>query len=175
MKPFKTRAQARYDKGDYWWELRACDYYGEFGKPKIIYPDIAKESRIAFDTTGLLVTNTVWLLPSDDKYLLGVLNSSLIFNYYKYFASVLGDANRGGRLRWFRQDVLNLPIRAIDFDNPADVAMHDKMVMLVDEMLDRHRQLPGLTGEGRKIAERLIETVDGEIDALVYQAVWLER
>ncbi|MXX82527.1 MAG: N-6 DNA methylase [Chloroflexi bacterium] len=175
LKPFKARAQTRYDKGDYWWELRACDYYDEFAKPKIIYPDIAKESRIAFDTTGLLVTNTVWLLPSEDKYLLGILNSSLIFNYYKYFASVLGDANRGGRLRWFRQDVLNLPIRTIDFDNPADVAMHDKIVDLVDEMLERHKQLPGLTGEGRKMAERLIATVDGEIDALVYRLYGLSE
>ena len=36
-------------------------------------------------------------------------------------------------------------------------------------MLDRHKQLPSLKGEGRKIAERLIKTVDDEIDALVYR------
>ncbi|MYD38276.1 MAG: hypothetical protein F4W97_05625, partial [Chloroflexi bacterium] len=78
-------------------------------------------------------------------------------------------------MRWFRQDVLNLPIRTIDFDNPADVAMHDKIVDLVDEMLERHKQLPGLTGEGRKMAERLIATVDGEIDALVYRLYGLSE
>ena len=27
----------RYDKGEFWWELRACDYYDAFDKPKIIY------------------------------------------------------------------------------------------------------------------------------------------
>src|SRR3990170_854687 len=31
----------RDDQGDYWWELRDCDYYGEFEKEKIIYPDIS--------------------------------------------------------------------------------------------------------------------------------------
>ena len=166
---FEVKARRRQDKGDYWWELRACDYYAAFKKPKIIYPDIAKESRIAYDTNGLYVTNTVWLIPCDDKYLLGILNSRLIFNYFKHFASILGDANRGGRLRWFRQDVLNLPIRPIDFSNAADVQLHREMVKLVDEMLSRHKQLPRLTGEGRRITEALIRTVDEKIDALVYR------
>jgi hypothetical protein len=29
---FAGKAEKRYDKGDYWWELRACDYYDEFEK-----------------------------------------------------------------------------------------------------------------------------------------------
>ncbi len=175
LAPFQAKARVRLDIGDYWWELRACDYYPEFKKPKIIYPDIAKESRIAFDTTGLYATNTVWFIPTDDKYLLGILNSQLIFNYFKHFASILGDANKGGRLRWFRQDVLNLPIRPIDFSNAADVQMHNEMVKLVDEMLSRHKQLPRLTGEGRRITEALIQTVDKEIDALVYRLYGLSE
>ena len=175
LAPFQAKARIRLDIGDFWWELRACDYYREFRKPKIIYPDIAKESRIAFDTNGLYATNTVWFIPTDDKYLLGILNSRLIFNYFKHFASILGDANRGGRLRWFRQDVLNLPIRPIDLDNPTDVRMHNEMGRLVDEMLERHRQLPGSTGEGRRLTERLIETVGEEIDALVYRLYGLSE
>ena len=62
-----------------------------------------------------------------------------------------------------------LPSRKIDFDNPADIQMHNEMVKLVDEMLVRHRQLPGSTGEGRRLTERLIETVDEKIAALVYR------
>ena len=27
--PYKTKAAKRTDKGDFWWELRACDYYKE--------------------------------------------------------------------------------------------------------------------------------------------------
>lgn len=42
---FEDKANQRSYKGDYWWELRACDYYDEFEKPKIIYPDIAKENQ----------------------------------------------------------------------------------------------------------------------------------
>ena len=64
--------------------------------------------------------------------------------------------------------VLRLPIRTIDFDNPADVAMHDRMVALVDSMLELHRQLPGLTAVQRGVVEQRIEAVDREIDGLVY-------
>ena len=169
LAPFQAKARKRLDKGDYWWELRACDYYSEFKQPKIIYPDIAKESRVAYDRTGLYATNTVWFIPTDDMYLLGILNSSLIFNYFKHFASVLGDANRGGRLRWFRQDVLNLPIRAIDFDSPADVEMHGRMMELVAKMIDLHGQLPRLSAAQREVVEMQIEATDKEVDALVYK------
>ena len=33
--PFKNQATKRTDKGDFWWELRACDYYTEFENPKL--------------------------------------------------------------------------------------------------------------------------------------------
>ena len=29
--------------------FETCDYYDEFEKPKIVYPDIAKESRLTLD------------------------------------------------------------------------------------------------------------------------------
>ena len=37
LEPFKTKAEKRADKGEFWWELRACDYYEEFEKNKIIF------------------------------------------------------------------------------------------------------------------------------------------
>lgn len=34
---YKAIAEKRYDMGDYWWELRACEYYDVFVNPKILY------------------------------------------------------------------------------------------------------------------------------------------
>jgi type I restriction-modification system DNA methylase subunit len=135
LEPFESAAKKRQDQGDYWWELRACDYYNEFDKPKIIYPDIAKESRAAFDTTGLYFTNTIYFIPLNDLYLLALLNSKIIFTYFKRIAAVLGDADKGGRLRWFRQDVMKLPIRHIDSEKLAEKLAHDEIVRLVEKML----------------------------------------
>jgi type I restriction-modification system DNA methylase subunit len=110
LKQWQPELEQRWDKGDHWWELRPCDYYAAFDKPKIIYPDIAKEPRFAFDDKGLCVNNTTYFLAVHDLYLLGVLNSRTMWDYAKQRFSVLGDASDGGRLRFFRQFVRTLPI-----------------------------------------------------------------
>ena len=172
MKPFEEAAKKRQDQGDYWWELRACDYYSEFEKPKIIYPDIAKESRAAFDTTGLYFNNTIYFIPINDLYLLALLNSKLIFTYFKRIAAVLGDADKGGRLRWFRQDVMKLPIRRIDFENLAEKLAHDEIVRLVEKMLALQKEHQYVRREDDldrvRNLERQIAQVDAEIDQRVY-------
>ena len=147
-------------------------------KEKLYFIRISKSLRGYLDTRGLVALNALnFVYKSDDtveyalQYVLGILNSKLLKSYVEF--TVTGGANLTIRLS--NAVMRSIPIRTIDFDNPADVAMHDKMVTLVDEMLDRHRQLPGLTGEARKIAERLIETVDSEIDALVYRLYGLSE
>lgn len=106
-------------------------------------------------------------------YLCGIINSKLIAFLFRLLYDSL--AMGGGYLRFQPPQMRRIPIRTIDFDNPDDVQMHNEMVKLVNEMLDRQRKLPGLTGEGRRIAERLIETVDSEIDALVYRLYGLSE
>jgi hypothetical protein len=167
---FESKARKRQDQGDYWWELRACDYYDLFDVPKIVYPDIAKESRATFDSEGLYFLNTVYFIPKDDKYLLGLLNSKLIFLYFKRISSVLGDADKGGRLRWFRQDVFKIPIHTIDPSNPTDVKNHDRMVALVERILSLNKQLQAAALPQQKdMLQRQIVTTDSEIDHLVYE------
>jgi type I restriction-modification system DNA methylase subunit len=110
LKQYQQQLEKRTDKGKHYWELRACDYYDVFEMPKIIYPDIAKDRRMTLDTKGYFFGNSAYFIPTDDKYLLALLNSKLMFFYYKNISSVLGDADRGGRMRWFKQYVENLPI-----------------------------------------------------------------
>ena len=33
---FERALRPRHDQGRYWWELRACAYYAEFEKPKMV-------------------------------------------------------------------------------------------------------------------------------------------
>jgi hypothetical protein len=85
-------------------------YYKIFDGPKIIYPEIAKEPRFAFDKTGIYPLKTSFSIPGEDLYLLGVLNSSLAWEYLKSVCSVLGDAEKGGRLTLQEVFVSKLPI-----------------------------------------------------------------
>ena len=165
--PFAEAAQKRCDKGEYWWELRTCDYYDEFEKPKIILPDISNRGNFMLDEKGgVYSANTTYIISSAEIYLVGLLDSSLMDFYYRNLTSVF----RGGYLRFFTQYLIQLPIRTIDFSDPADVARHDRLVELVQSMLDLHRQLstPGREHE-RTLLTRRIEATDRQIDRLVYE------
>ncbi len=68
------------------------------------------------------------------------------------------------------RQIAQLPIRTIDFSDPADVARHDRMVYLVDRMLALHKQLQEARTPQDEIAlQRQIEATDRQIDALVYE------
>jgi len=36
LKQYREQLERRWDKGEHWWELRHCDYYEDFEKPKIM-------------------------------------------------------------------------------------------------------------------------------------------
>ncbi|GCE59993.1 Eco57I restriction-modification methylase domain-containing protein [Microcystis aeruginosa] len=112
--------------GNYkWYEIQdTVDYWTFFEHPKIIYPDIAKESRFTLDNNGFYSINTTYLIPSQSYYLLALLNSSLIFFYMSQNSAVLGDTEKQGRLRFFGQYMENIPIRKISFNTKSDRRQH---------------------------------------------------
>jgi hypothetical protein len=166
LEPFAESAEIRCDKGDYWWELRACEYYGEFEKQKIFYPDIAPRGYFTYDESGnYYCANSCYFIASNQKYLLGILNSKLITFYYSKIAALI----RGGYLRFFTQDIARLPIYTPDFDNLADKTRHDKMVALVTQMLSLHQYLrKAKTDQEKRLVQQEIDATDVRIDALVY-------
>jgi len=165
LKPFEGAAEKRYDKGDFWWELRSCDYYAEFEKPKIMYAEIATRGQFTLDTESLYSETTCYIIPVESKYLLAILNSSLT----TYFFSKLSSTISGGFYRWKRQYVETIPIRTIDFKNPSEKAIHDKLVSLVDRMLDLHKKKTDLPSSAeREKIEREIAVTDEKIDEIVY-------
>ena len=76
LKQWEARLKVRSDKGNYWWELRPCDYYDAFDHPKIVYQVFQVKPVFSYDTKGTLVNNSVYIIPINDIYLLGVLNSA---------------------------------------------------------------------------------------------------
>ena len=69
LKQYQVELQKRSDQGNYWWELRACDYYKRFEEPKIIYPDISTQCRFYLDEGGYFGSNTTYFVPGKDLYL----------------------------------------------------------------------------------------------------------
>lgn len=106
FKPLEAQLRRRTDQGKYWWELRSCDYYDDFLNPKIIYQDILWNSSFALDRMGSFGNNTIYFIPSEDPWLLAVLNSPLMW-------SLLWREAQHGKddaLRMFSDLVRKLPI-----------------------------------------------------------------
>jgi len=161
----KTETNIKYE----WYALQRPrpDYYEEFGKPKIMLPDISARGNFTLDEDGKYFTvNAAYIIPKYDKYLLGILNSSLITFIYKHISS----SYRGGYLRFIHQYLALLPIIAPNTSNSSEVEYNDRMVALVNQMLSLHKLLPkARTPHEQTALERQIEAADRQIDALVYE------
>src|SRR5690554_6098523 len=81
----------RSDKGDKWYNLRNCAFLDLFDENKIIWPLTADKWGFTIDTEGHYLTSGGFFLVSEKmplKYLLGIMNSSLM-NYYFKFIGVM--------------------------------------------------------------------------------------
>jgi hypothetical protein len=105
--PYKSRLEQSATK-QRWYELQQPQkrYISAFLKPKIVFPDISKKPRFALDNTGAYTNDTSFIIPTNDLYLLGVLNSSTV----EMFFIEVGAQIRGNYLRFKRQYVEKIPI-----------------------------------------------------------------
>lgn len=101
---------ARSDQGANWWNLRACAYYDEFEKPKIIWGLTADKWAFAFDDKKHYLPSNGYILTSSEinlKYILGVLNSSLMQFYFRF----VGVMTAGGAYTLKHQTINELPLK----------------------------------------------------------------
>jgi hypothetical protein len=166
LKAYSEKAQKRYDKGEYWWELRACDYYEEFEKPKIIIPAIVQKASYTFDDLGFYSNDKTSIIVTNDLYLLGLLNSKAL----DFVLHSIASTKQGGYFEYKPMYVQQLPIRTIDFNNPTDKSNHHQIVKLVEQMLALHKQLAAANEPQTKtVLTRQIEATDQKIDELVFR------
>ncbi len=159
-----------------WYELQQPQraFSAKFDSPKIIFPDISRYPKYNLDTRGTYFSNTVYFIASDSPYLLGLLNSKLLW----FVIRGLSNALRGGRWRFrlFSGHVERLPIRAIDATRAREKDLHDQMVNLVREMLGLHERLVDVKiGQDKSVIQRRIKATDQQIDELVYELYGLSE
>ncbi|PPJ62804.1 Eco57I restriction-modification methylase domain-containing protein, partial [Cuspidothrix issatschenkoi] len=65
-----------------WWQFQASPaFYHLFEQPKLIYQAIQFHPAYSYDTEGYFTNNKTFILPNADSYILGVLNSPLVWWY----------------------------------------------------------------------------------------------
>ena len=101
----------------------------------------------------------------NSRYLLGLLNSKLL-DWYLHKISIRAYQTA---YMYTKKYIAQLPIRTIDFSNPSEKAQHDKLVALVDNMLELQKKYHDVRMEqDKELYERQIRIVDAQIDGLVY-------
>ena len=151
-----------------WYALQrfGSNYYTEFEKPKIVIPAIVKSASYSFDQTGFYSSDKTSIIPKNDYYLLGLLNSKVL----DFVMHAISSTKQGGYYEYKPMYVSKLPIRTINFADPADKARHDRMVTLVTQMLDLNKKVQDARLEQEKTQlSRQIEATDAAIDTLVYE------
>jgi len=92
-----------------------------------------------------------------------VLNSKLLNWWY-------GSQFKGLHIKL--NQLSRLPIRRIDFTDPAEKSAHDEIVKMVEEMLDlqkQRQQAEAAKEDARFALQKRIQALDKEIDARVYR------
>jgi hypothetical protein len=117
LSQYEVELKKRQDKGKNWWNLRACKYYSDFDKPKIIYMHTAKKHEFFFDTEGRYINNSCYMIISDSQFLFCFLNSKL-FEWFKKIKFVAyGDAEESGRAKLDYNKMITVPIKNISKKN----------------------------------------------------------
>ncbi|MBN2654695.1 MAG: Eco57I restriction-modification methylase domain-containing protein [Nitrospirae bacterium] len=145
LSQWEAQLMKRDDKGKFWWELRSCAYYKEFEQPKIVYPDIAKASEFTWDESKTFLGNTAYIIPTNEKWLLGLLNSRVIWWFYLNISSTI----QGGFVRFIAQYMQQLPIPYSS----------DKQKAPIIERVEKILADPG---------SQYVPRLEAEIDEMVY-------
>ena len=144
----------RDDQGENWWNLRACAYYAEFDKEKIIWQEMAKEGKFLIDRNQFYSLDTTRILTGKNlTYLLGILNSRFfLFAFKNYYAG--GHLGSKG-VRFKSEFMKHFPVPPI---TEANQHITTEMETLVEKII------------AAKHADQNADTsnLENEIDKLVY-------
>jgi hypothetical protein len=132
-----------------WYALQrwGAEYWQEFERPKIIYPDIYEHQSFAWDEHGYYGANTCYFIPTREKWLLAVLNSKAV----EWFYSQISNKIRGGYLRAFSDYMRTVPI-------PRAAVFQQKLIERLSEYLIYFHSGAGVEGHSAMAAyfERLL-------------------
>ena len=150
-----------------WFELQqpATSLIPYNKKPKIVYPIIANQCRFTLDKDEFFINDKLFVLPTSDVSILGLLNSRVANFYFGCVCAALEGS--GDRYLEFRAQYVDL------FPVP-EMFVADKYQMKITELVERMLELHERLAEARIERERTvighqISATDRQIDNLVYE------
>lgn len=170
---FIEKLTKRGDKGATPYNLRNCAYLEDFGKPKIIYPEITSLFSFTYDELGMMCNNKNYIISEKESFqslpkgtflkaLLAIFNSNLVKLWIEYNCPVLNGGARNISTTYFEN--LRIPLN--------NTELLQQLATLADEIIIAKKQAschPEWTLEPKAIGE-----VEGSSEALQKQIADLE-
>ena len=120
-------------------------------KPKIIYPRINNQGNFYYDSSGeYSLSDNNFFISTDNKFLIPILNSKLIYYYLKSIASTL----QGGYLDFRRPYIETIPIKNIN--NSEEQVFTEK----ADLMLSLNKSLQEASAKFQRSCQRKFENIN---------------
>ena len=138
--------KARKKTSNKWYETQdQIGYYNKFSYPKIMYQAFQVKPCFIYDEQGMYCNNSIWILPTTDKSLLGIFNSKLgwwliskyctqIQNGYqliwKYFSKIPIALNKE-KNNALLEDLVNTILSAKEKDSKTDISELEQQIDLL--------------------------------------------
>ena len=145
-----------------WYELPASLRDGErFAQPKLVCPNTYNHQTFAFDTAGYYYGKTAYLIPTEETWLCGLLNSRTVEWFYSQVSNQL-------TIDWLRARsgyIQQIPI-------PAITPVHKALIAKIVDYLIYLQQQPTINSKDLKYARDriMLGYFERVIDGLVYEA-----
>ncbi len=151
--PFKERLESR-ATNQKWFEMQQPQerFTKIFDGPKMIYPDCAKEMRVAYEQLGAYGTMAMYFVPYD-PIIMGILNSKLFDWYARMTFATFGDPWNGGRIIFKTIYMSKFPIPTVE------TKIGEAVKKKVEQVLTAKKSNPEIS----------TITLETEIDNLVYK------
>ena len=169
LESFGDEFKARGAQGSHWTNLRACSFFEDFKKEKIIWIELTDAGRFALCREEIYLLNSAYfLLPPDGidaKYLLGILNSSAI----RFYLSQIAGTSGMGTSRWINNYVREFPIPTIGADQQSQIIARVCEVMSAKDAdpsadtADMEAEINRLVYELYGLREEEIAVVEGAV------------
>ena len=135
LRTFKPQLERRATSANHeWYELQQPQlaYSARFQSPKIFYPHFSRSPSFSFDPKGFFGNYKTYCIPTEDNYLLGVLNSALTW----YVVQGMCSPKRGGWYEMRVQYMETMPIVSASECAKGAIGEIAKQLSL-DSVLDR--------------------------------------
>lgn len=135
LSSFEPQLSKRYDKGDTAFNLRNCAYQPLFYQSKIIWGNLQNSNKFSWDEQGTIISAPACMLPTDNKALLGVLNSKLVWTFLTNICVV----RNGGYIEVKPQYFEKIPVPLLEGELSEALIASVENELLLNEQLQTKR------------------------------------